>query len=87
MPEHPTKPEPSRDVYTWPYDLDAKFEDGWGYSNGPPIVAGVIALVKSANPRLTPRQIRELLVRTAYDREGFKVLDAAAAVKAAMAMR
>lgn len=87
VPEHVVKPHPSRDVYTWPYDLDAKFEDGWGFSNGPPIVGGVIALVKSANPRLSPAQTRQLLVQTAYDREGFKVLDAEAAVKAAIAMR
>jgi hypothetical protein len=85
--EHPVNPNPSRDVYTWPYDLDANFEDGWGFSNGPPIVGGVIALVKSANPRVSVQQIRELLVQTAYDRDGFKVLDAEAAVKAAAAIR
>jgi subtilisin family serine protease len=50
-------------------------------------VAGVIALVKSANPRLSPQQIRDLLVQTAYDRGGFKVLDAEAAVRAAIASR
>ena len=87
VPEHPTKPHPSRLVYTWPYDLDARFEDGWGYSNGPPVVLGVVLLVRSANPSLTPAQVRELLVRTAYEREGFKVLDAEAAVRAAIAMR
>ncbi len=87
VPEHPVKPHPSRDVYTWPYDLDAKFQDGWGFSNGPPIVGGVIALMKSANPRLSPAQLRQLLIQTAYDREGFKVVDAAAAVKAAIAGR
>jgi subtilisin family serine protease len=87
VPEHPTKPHPSRLVYTWPYDLDAKFKDGWGYSNGPPVVLGVVALVKSANPRLSPAQVRELLARTAYEREGFRVLDAEAAVRAAIAMR
>ncbi|MBI5600153.1 MAG: hypothetical protein HY944_01155 [Gemmatimonadetes bacterium] len=87
VPEHAAKPHPARLVYTWPYDLDAKFKDGWGYSNGPPIVLGVVALVKSANPRLSPAQIREILARTAYDREGFKVLDAEAAVRAALALR
>jgi len=87
VPEHPVKPHPSRDVYTWPYDLDANFEDGWGFSNGPPIVGGVIALMKSANPRLSPVQLRQLLVQTAFDREGFKVLDAEAAVNAAIAIR
>lgn len=87
VPEHPTKPHPSRLVYTWPYDLDGKFKDGWGYSNGPPVVLGVVALVKSANPSLTPAQVRELLARTAYEREGFRVLDAEAAVRAAISMR
>ena len=87
VPEHPVTPHPSRDVYTWPYDLDAKFEDGWGFSNGPPIVGGVIALMKSANPRLSPARLHQLLIRTAYDRGGFRVLDAEAAVKAAIALR
>lgn len=87
VPEHPVLPHPSRDVYTWPYDLAAKFEDGWGFSNGPPVVGGAIALVKSANPLLSPQQLRDLLVQTARDRDGFKVLDAEAAVKAAMASR
>jgi hypothetical protein len=87
VPEHPASPHPSRDVYTWPYDFEAKFEDGWGFSNGPPVVGGVIALVKSANPLLSPQQIRDLLVQTTYDREGFKVLDAEAAVRAAIASR
>ncbi len=87
VPEHPVSPHPARNVYTWPYDLDERFEDGWGFSNGPPTVAGVIALVKSANPRLSPGQVRHLLVETAFDRDGFRVLDAEAAVKAAAAMR
>jgi len=85
VPQHPLKPHPSRNVYTWPYDLDANFEDGWGFSNAPPIVGGVIALMKSANPDLSPTELRALLVQTSFDREGFRVLDAEAAVKAAMA--
>jgi serine protease len=80
VPEHPVRPHASRDVYTWPYDLSAQFEDGWGYSNAPPIVAGVIALVKSANPRLSAGEIRQAIAQTAYNREGFRVLDAEAAV-------
>jgi subtilisin family serine protease len=84
VPEHPLRPDPARDVFTWPYDLDAKFEDGWGFSNGPPIVGGVIALIKSANPRLSTQQIRTLLAQTAVARDGFRVLDAEAAVRAAM---
>jgi hypothetical protein len=84
VPDHPTSPEPSRDIYVWPYDLDAKYEDGWGYSNGPPVIAGVIALMKSVNPNLTPQDVRRIIVDTAFMREGFRVLDAEAAVRAAL---
>jgi subtilisin family serine protease len=84
VPDHPTSPEPNRDIYVWPYDPDAKYEDGWGYSNGPPTVAGVIALMRSANPNLTPQDTRRIIVNTAFTWEGFKVLDAEAAVKAAL---
>ena len=85
VPGHPASPDSARDVYVWPYAPEVKFEDGWGYSMGPPIVGGVLALVKSVSPGLSPRQLRELLVRTAHEREGFRVLDAQAAVHAAMA--
>jgi len=85
VPEHPVRPNPARDVYTWPYDVTTLFRDGWGYSNGPPVIAGVIALVKSANPDLSPADIRQILVATAAERDGFRVLDAAAAVVAARA--
>jgi len=84
VPDHPTDPEPNRDIYVWPYDLDAKYEDGWGYSNGPPTVAGVIALMRSANPNLTPQDVRRIIVDTAFTWEGFKVLDAEAAVRVAL---
>jgi hypothetical protein len=87
VPEHPVKPDPSRHVYTWPYSLDATYQDDWGFSMGPPIVAGTIALMKAANPALSPQPLRELLVQTAETRDGFKVLNAEAAVKAAIAAR
>ena len=87
VPEHPVKADAARLVCTWPYDLEAKFEDGWGFSNAPPTIGAVIALVKSANPSLSPTQIRDLLAGTAFEREGFKVLDAEAAVKAALGRR
>jgi hypothetical protein len=87
VPLHPVEPKATRDVYTWPYDLEASYEDGWGYSNAPPIVAGVIALMKSANPALTTQQVRDILKSSAYEREGFRVLDAEAAVKAALAVK
>lgn len=85
VPGHLTRPGDARLVYAWPYDLVAKFKDGWGYSNAPPLAAGVIALMKSVNPRLTPEELRQLLRETAYDHEGFRVVDAEAAVRAAMA--
>ena len=83
VPDHPAEPEPERDIYVWPYDLEAHWEDGWGYSNGPPTVAGVIALLKSAAPGLTPAEIRRLIVTTARIENGFAVLDAEAALLAA----
>lgn len=83
VPNHPTKPEPNRDIYVWPYHANPKYKDGWGYSNGPPIVAGVVALMKSVNPKLTPKEIKKIILETAYIKDGFKVLDAEAAVKEA----
>ncbi len=83
VPEHRERPDPSRDIYVWPYQIKPVFRDGWGYSNGPPIVAGVVALIKSINPKLTPKEIRSIIFETAYKKDGFKVLDAEAAVKKA----
>jgi len=84
VPAYPVEPDSLRNVYTWPYDIDPRYKDGWGYSNGPPIVAGVIALMKSVNPEITPNIIREILYSTSIVRNGFKVLDAEAAVKAVL---
>lgn len=81
VPKYPIEPELNRDVYVWPYQINPKFKDGWGYSNGPPIVAGVIALMKSVNPNLTPEDVRNIIVKTAYIWQSFKVLDAEAAVR------
>lgn len=83
VPQHLVAPDPSRDVYVWPYDLDMNFRDGWGFSNGPPVIAGVIALVKSVDPTLSPAAVKSLLIETANLRDGFRVLDAEAAVKRA----
>jgi hypothetical protein len=54
-------------------------------------VAGVVALMRSVNSRLTPAQVREVLMATArpVDFEGSRALramDAAAAVRQAAAM-
>lgn len=84
VPKYPVDPKPGRDVYVWPYQINPEFKDGWGYSNGPPIVGGVVALMKSVNPDLSPKEIRRIIVETAYNKEGFNVLDAEAAVKKAM---
>jgi hypothetical protein len=87
VPEHTLSPDPARDLYTWPYDLEPHFKDGWGFSNGPPTVAGVMALVKAANPSLSADAIRSTLIDTAVMKDGFRVIDAAAAVAAAVRPR
>jgi len=87
VPKYPRRIGPGRDIYVWPYHMNPQFRDGWGYSNGPPIVAGVIALVKSANPGLAPKDIRTIIHETADVKDGFKVLDAEAAVKQALALK
>lgn len=84
VPAYTVEPEPNREINTWPYDLTANYEDGWGFSNAPPVVAGVIALMKSANPSLTTDQLRTIIEETAFEREGFRCLDAEAAVEAAL---
>lgn len=84
VPWHRAYREPGRDIYVWPYMLTHHLLDDWGYSVGPPIVAGVVALMKSANPSLTPSQIKEIIVKTTYIKHEFRVLDAEAAVKTAM---
>jgi hypothetical protein len=87
VPKYRARLEPARSVYVWPYQMNPVFRDGWGYSNGPPIVAGVIALMKGVNPKLTPAQIRSILVETADNKDGFRVLNAEAAVKKARDLR
>ena len=87
VPEHPARPDPARDIYVWPYQINPVFRDGWGYSYGPPIVAGVVALMKSINPKLTPQEVRKIIVETACKKDGFNVLDGEAAVKKAIALK
>lgn len=84
VPKYSVEPEPGRDVYVWPYQMNPKYKDGWGYSNGPPIVAGVVALMKSVNPGLSLQEVRSIIVHTTTMKDGFKVLDADAAVREAL---
>lgn len=64
-----------------------------GTSMSAPHVAGIVALMLQANPKLTPAQVESLLIRTAKDRGkkgfdtdyGFGVVDAYGAVRAALA--
>ncbi|MEV0198040.1 S8 family serine peptidase [Nonomuraea sp. NPDC050691] len=66
------------------------YDAGDGTSPACALVAGTAALMLSANPKLTPRQVRDILVRTAGRRPagytpflGFGLVNAGAAVKAA----
>jgi subtilisin family serine protease len=51
------------------YCIKGYVDSSYGYFNGTSaassVVAGVVALIKSVNPKLTPRQIREILITTA----------------------
>jgi hypothetical protein len=59
----------------------------WGYSNAPPAVAGVIALMRRANPALPITEIKNMLIGTGGMCEDFLVLNAEKAVAAALAWR
>jgi serine protease AprX len=61
-----------------------------GTSFAAPVVASIVAQMLEANPRLTPAEVRRLLLRTARPvaelpaiRQGYGVVDPAAAVRAA----
>jgi hypothetical protein len=83
VPKYPAEPEANRDIYVWPYSIDPKYKDGWGYSNGPPIVGGVVALMRSVNPKVSSKEVKSIIIQTAFIHNGFRVLDAEAAVKEA----
>ncbi|MFI9646964.1 type VII secretion-associated serine protease mycosin [Streptomyces sp. NPDC052040] len=76
-------------------DPDRKYYDGWGTSAASAFVSGVVALVKSARPGLTPAQIKRLLEQTAGDAptggrddsRGYGFVDPAAAVRAALKLK
>ncbi|MEP6989042.1 MAG: S8 family serine peptidase [Chloroflexota bacterium] len=71
--------------------VDAQHQHVDGTSVAAPIVTSVIAQMLEANPRLTPRQIRAILTRTARqikgaptEQQGAGVLNASAAVQTAL---
>ncbi|TQJ86877.1 type VII secretion-associated serine protease mycosin [Streptomyces sp. SLBN-31] len=72
-------------------DPDHKYYEGWGTSAASAFVSGAVALVKAAQPGLTPAQVKQLLEDTARDApaggrddsRGFGMVDPAAAIKAA----
>ncbi|MFC7217867.1 type VII secretion-associated serine protease mycosin [Streptomyces polyrhachis] len=73
-------------------DPDRNYYEGWGTSAAAAFVSGVAALVRSANPDLSPRQVKQLLQQTARrtpeggrsDALGAGVVDAGAAVRLAL---
>lgn len=52
-------------VSTYPRAKGSPFFETFGTSMASPHVAGVVALVRSANKKLTPLEIKELLIKTA----------------------
>jgi len=61
---------------------ESKFPMTWGVSGTAPMVSGVIAMMKELNPRLTPQEIREILLKSGRELEsGYRVLDAVKALQ------
>jgi hypothetical protein len=82
---------PGRDIYTT--GLKGTYTQGYGTSFSTPIVAGTVALMMSANPKLTNTEIEKLLYANVDDLGtsgwdkyfGYGRVNAGAAVKAAAA--
>jgi serine protease AprX len=69
-----------------------KYVDGTSFAA--PIVSSIVACMLEANPRLTPQQIKRILIETAervpeieVDRQGWGVVSARAAVELALALK
>ena len=87
-----------KDSGTTTANNDNTFSTSNGTSQSAPLVTGVISLMLSVNPSLTPKQIKQILLATARSFPtnvtvpctnllcGAGIVDAAAAVKAASAM-
>ncbi|MGC5344933.1 type VII secretion-associated serine protease mycosin [Streptomyces sp. AM 4-1-1] len=76
-------------------DPDRDYYEGWGTSAASAFVSGAAALVRAAHPDLTPAQVKRLLADTARsapgdgrdDATGYGIVDPAAAIEAADAVR
>ncbi|MEU9098864.1 type VII secretion-associated serine protease mycosin [Streptomyces sp. NPDC048361] len=76
-------------------DPDRKYYEGWGTSAASAFVSGAVALVRSADPGLSPAQIKKLLEDTARDApeggrddaHGYGLIDPAAALAAAAKLK
>ncbi|MEU0072695.1 type VII secretion-associated serine protease mycosin [Streptomyces sp. NPDC006332] len=76
-------------------DPDHKYYEGWGTSAASAFVSGAVALIRSADPDLTPAQIKKLLEDTARnapaggrdDSRGFGFVDPAAALAEAARLK
>ncbi|MGW2085455.1 type VII secretion-associated serine protease mycosin [Streptomyces sp. NPDC001880] len=74
---------------------DHQYYVEWGTSAAAAFVSGAVALVRAAHPELTPAQIKKLLTDTASsapasgrdDARGHGIVDPAAAIEAAAALR
>lgn len=72
-------------------DPNRKYYEGWGTSPASAYVSGAVALIRSAYPKLSPAQIKQLLESTARERPaggrndavGTGLIDPAAALRAA----
>ena len=62
---------PGNYIYGLSYASDTNYNTYWGgTSQAAPMVAGVISLMLSVNPALTPTQIRQILEQTSEDQVG-----------------
>ena len=62
---------PGNYIYGLSYNSDTYYNSYWGgTSQAAPMVAGVISLMLSVNPALTPTQIRQILEQTSEDQVG-----------------
>ncbi|MEW2517592.1 type VII secretion-associated serine protease mycosin [Actinacidiphila alni] len=76
-------------------DPDRTYYEGWGTSAASAYVSGAAALIRSADPKLSPAQVKQVLERTTRDRPpggrsdemGTGLIDPVAALKAAAKLK